>query len=146
MKKIIQIPIHKFAPYCFLEGQTGLNEGEEYLYRSLVYYREKPFVIDNLYEDPRRLASLSFLRPKTLVLGTTGVYVAKLNFLIELFFDLDMQGLENVIITSDTPKIVTEAMVKLKQQLPEVKFWELYEVPSKFDEQGERYSIYEIKP
>lgn len=145
MKNEIIIPYHQFSPFCILEGGEGLADCERYLVRSLNEYNSRNWVLDGLYKDPSRLASIQFLKPKTIIFGTTGVYAEKLNILIDLFFALDFSSLENVIMLRDTEYEVYKHLKILKGKMPNVKFWNLYHVPSFIDDVKTKYSIYEIE-
>jgi hypothetical protein len=139
------IPLYDFAPFCVLEGGRGLHDTENYLIKSFNFHGARNWVLDELYEKPRRLVSLQFLRPKTLIVGTTGVYKDKINMLIDLFFELDVVGLENIILTMRSEDVFYEQLLILRERNPELKFWALNETPSMFDEDGTEYSIYEIE-
>jgi hypothetical protein len=144
-KDKIVIPYYDFQPFCVLEGGSGLNDCERYLVKSLNHYNVDNWVIDDLYDKPRRLGAVQFLTPKTLVMGTTGVYRDKLNQLIDLFFSLEITGLENIILTLDSEDVFWFEMGEIKKRIPNIKFWGLYSVPSMFDDEGTKYEIYEIE-
>lgn len=73
------------SPVVFLEGGLGLtNEGED-LVKFLVNQRIYPFVFEELYDNPELLITLKWIKPKTIVLGTTGVYREQINQCFEVF-------------------------------------------------------------
>jgi hypothetical protein len=139
------IPYYDFEPFCLLEGQSSLEDCEYYFHKSLNYYRIRSWVLDDLYKKPERVAAIQFLKPKTIVLGTTGVYRDKLDALIDLFFSLKIEGLKNVILTLDTERELWDEIKTLKSKIPNVKIFNLWSCPSMFDKEGEKYEIYEIE-
>ena len=145
MKKTIEIPNYEFSPFLILEGGRSLHDGERYLVKSLNYWNADNWVIDNLYEDPSRLAAMQFLKPKTIILGTTGVYREKLEILIDLFFSLKLDYIENVILTISAEDVLWGEIKKLKKINKKVKFFTLESCPSMFDDEGEKYEIAKLK-
>lgn len=145
-KNLATVPNYDFESFCVLEGQKSLNDTEKYFIKSCNYHNCTNWVLDDLYENPRKLMAVFFLRPKTIVLGTTGIYKEKLDVLIDLFFsqESDFGWLENIIFTLDSENLFRSEMKKIKKLNPNIKFWDFYEVPSLFDVEGTRYGIREI--
>lgn len=108
-------------PYCILNGQPDLHEAEMDLYRYLVSKNHIVNVLDNLFDEPEKLKSLLLLKPKTLVLGTTGVYADSLRRAIEAFKDLGYIP-DNVIFTMGE-EILSGLARKLKKSKPGMKFY-----------------------
>lgn len=73
------------SPVAFLEGGLGLPDEAEYLVKYLVNRRLYPFVFEELYENPEMLVSFKWIKPKTIVLGTTGVYRDEIDHCVEMF-------------------------------------------------------------
>lgn len=125
-ENLVSILDFKKQPFVFLEGGTGLNIHEEYISLGLFNRGYDVYVLDNLYEKTRKLASIQFLEVKTIILGTTGVYRDKLNILLDLFFSLELENLENIILTlSSTEYVLWNEMKILKKKYKNVKFWEI---------------------
>lgn len=125
-ENLVSILDFKKQPFVFLEGFTGLNIHEEYISLGLFNRGYDVYVLDNLYEKTRKLASIQFLEVKTIILGTTGVYRDKLNILLDLFFSLELENLENIILTlSSTEYVLWNEMKILKKKYKNVKFWEI---------------------
>lgn len=76
---------NQYNEIVFVEGGQGLNDAEEYLYQHLVGRGYYPIVLENVYDNPRQLISLMYLQPRTIVLGTTGVYRDEIDQCIEYF-------------------------------------------------------------
>ena len=116
-ENLVSILDFKKQPFVFLEGFTGLNIHEEYISLGLFNRGYDVYVLDNLYEKTRKLASIQFLEVKTIILGTTGVYRDKLNILLDLFFSLELENLENIILTlSSTEYVLWNEMKILKKK------------------------------
>lgn len=150
MKKtqnLATVPNYDFEPFCVLEGQKGLNDTERYFIRSCNEWNYENWVLDDLYENHRKLMAVFFLRPKTIILGTTGIYREKLDALTDLFFsyESDFSWLENIIFTLDSEGIFRSEIKKIKELNSNIKFWDFYEDPSLFDVKGTKYGIREIK-
>lgn len=112
-------------PFVFLEGGTGLNDLERCVSHGLFNRGYEVYILDNLYENYRKLVSIQFLDVKTIILGTTGVYREKLNVLLDLFFSLELNKLENIILTLRTDEVLYKEMKMLKKKYPNIKFWEI---------------------
>lgn len=110
-------------PFCLLEGGTGLNELEGHVYHRLVDKNFEVWSLENLYEKPERLASLQFLKPKTLIFGTTAVYQDKLNLLVDLAQSLDLNSVEKVILTLDTDRDMRKQLKIFKEKYPKIKWY-----------------------
>lgn len=140
-----RIPIsldYSLEPIAFLEGGKGLNNCETFIHKTCFHKGLDMWLLDDLYSKPERIAALKFLKPKTLILGTTGVYEDKLNQLIDLFFDMEITSIENIILTLDSEDVLYKHLVKL----PKVKFLKPMQVYSFFDEVGKDVvEFYEIK-
>ena len=109
-------------PFMFLEGGSGLNEKEEEVYKRLVKNNIEAWSLENLYKKPERLASIQFLKPKTLIFGTTAVYQDKLDILIELANSLDLSSIERIILTLDTENDMYKTLKVFKDKYPEIEF------------------------
>lgn len=129
-------------PFAILEGGLGLNDTEDRLAHGLFTRGFELYVLEELYEKPRKLAALQFLDVKTIILGTTGVYKDKLGMLVEFFMSLDLGHLENVVLTLDTERVMREEMRLLKDKLPGVRFWKLADVL--WDKDWTECDLYEI--
>ena len=112
-------------PFAFLEGGLGLNDTEDYLSKGLFKRGYEIYILEELYDKPKKLAALSFLDIKTIILGTAGVYKNKLELLIDLFFSLNLDNLENIIFTLNTENIMSREMEKIKQIKPNIKFYKI---------------------
>lgn len=73
------------SPIAFLEGGLGLLDEATYLVKYLVNRMIYPFVFEELYDHPEMLVSFKWIKPKTIVLGTTGVYRDKIDHCVEMF-------------------------------------------------------------
>ncbi len=138
MKTKIKIPDFKLGPFMILEGGRGLDGLEEEIHHLLIKAGNDVWVLDDLYEKGERLASIGFLKPKTIILGTTGLYKEKLGRLIDLFFDLELDSIENVILTLNSEDALHYQMEKLKILNRGVKFFKY------LGEGGGKFEFYEI--
>jgi hypothetical protein len=130
-------------PFAFLEGGLGLNDTEQYLAEGLFKRGYEIYILEELYDKPRKLAALQFLDVKTIIMGTTGVYEKQLNLLVDFFFSLDIDKLENIVLTLDTERVMREPMEKIKELNPRVKF---YKISSPlWDKDWDNCDLYEIK-
>ncbi len=133
---------YDMEPIAFLEGGKGLNDTEDFIYKKCLRRNIEVWKIDDLYENPRRLVALQFLEPKTIILGTTGVYRDKLDDLIELFFTLKLKGLENIVICMDSSGVLEDQFSKLPK---EIKILEPTERYSIFNEDSDPVEFKEIE-
>ncbi len=85
----------------FLEGSKVFNH-ENYVYDEMDTPRDmfNTIVLDNLYVEYRKLATLNFINADYIHIRTTGIMVEKLNILINLFESLDYIP-KNVIFYSE---------------------------------------------
>ena len=130
-------------PFAFLEGGLGLNDQEKNLSKGLFNRGFEIYVLEELYDKPKKLAALKFLDVKTIIMGTTGVYKDKLEILVDLFFSLELNKLENIVFTLDTERVMREPMDKIKKLNPNIKFYKI-EVPL-WDELWKECDLYEIQ-
>lgn len=130
-------------PFAFLEGGLGLNDQEKYLSKGLFDRGFEIYVLEELYDKPKKLASLKFLDVKTIIMGTTGVFKDKLEILVDLFFSLELKTLENIVFTLDTERVMGKAMSKIKELNPNIKFYKI-DVPL-WDELWTECDLYEIQ-
>jgi hypothetical protein len=110
-------------PFMFLEGGTGLDEEEDYIYKRLVNNNFDSYKLDDLYNHPKKLASIHFLKPKTIIFGTTGVYEDKINMLVSLLDDLDLSSIEKVVLTIDSEREIPKILRHFKNKYPKLKFY-----------------------
>lgn len=115
------------APIAFLEGGLGLNDNEKKLaeYLSSSWGLSSVHVIDELYDNPRKLAAISFLDIKTIVIGTTGVYRDDLNFLIDFFKTLEIKTIKNVIFAVSAEDVLYKEAIEFKKDFPDCTFFKL---------------------
>lgn len=88
----------QFEPFCVLNGQKGLHDTERNLVKQLNQRNIEVFVLDDLFKDTEKLKAIKYLKPKTLVLGTTGTYREDLDKTKDLFKSIGYYP-ENVIFT-----------------------------------------------
>ncbi len=130
-------------PFAFLEGGLGLNDTEQYLAEGLFKRGYEIYILEELYDKPRKLAALQFLDVKTIIMGTTGVYEKQLNLLVDFFFSLDIDKLENVVLTLDTERVMRDPMAKVKELNPKIKFYKI--LSPLWDKDWDKCDLYEIK-
>jgi hypothetical protein len=130
-------------PFAFLEGGLGLNDTEQYLSEGLFKRGYEIYILEELYDKPRKLAALQFLDVKTIIMGTTGVYQKELDLLVDFFFSLDVDKLENIIFTLDTERVMREPMAKIKELNPNIKFYKI--LSPLWDRDWDECDLYEIK-
>ena len=85
MKEKVDFSFVTQSPVVFLEGGLGLLEEAEHLVQMLVNHHIYPFVFEELYDNPELLVTLKWIKPKTIVLGTTGVYRDKIDHCVSCF-------------------------------------------------------------
>jgi len=110
-------------PFMFLEGGMGLNDKEESIYKKMVSGNYECWSLEQLYDMPHRLGSIPYLKPKTLIFGTTGVYVDNLNKLIELANTLDLSSIERIVLTLDTETEMYKTLKYFHEKYPKIKFY-----------------------
>lgn len=130
-------------PFAFLEGGLGLNDTEQYLSEGLFKRGYEIYILEELYDKPRKLVALQFLDVKTIIMGTTGVYQKELDLLVDLFFSMDVDKLENIIFTLDTERVMRGPMAKIKEAKPNIKFYKI--LSPLWDRDWNECDLYEIK-
>jgi len=121
-EKLLQ---YDYEPFLFLEGGMGLNEIEDYIYKEMVSGSFECWSLEQLYEYPDRLRAIPFLKPKTIVFGTSGVYEEELSNLIRIIMSLDLSGIEKVVLTLDTENEIGTKLRKIAQANPALSFHKL---------------------
>lgn len=112
---------YDYAPFCFLEGGTGLNDVEEKLYQKIVDTRAECWSIEDLYDKPERIVALQFLKPKTIIFGTTGVYEKELSHLFKVAEVIDFDFVERLYLTLDTMRDAAKFIRPLLKKYPNIK-------------------------
>lgn len=126
MGKTLKIDLFEFEPYCFLEGGTGLNDCEDKASRIIFSKKLDMWIIDDLYSKPDRLLALRYLKPKTIFLGTTGVYKKDLDYLKKIFSVAEYIP-DNIVFTiGDTERHFWDLIKVAKATNPKVRFFDLY--------------------
>ena len=120
---IIQ-PDYDFEPYCVLEGGSGFIDMEQDIIDRCNHKHITCWAIDDLYDNPERIKAIKYLKPKTIILGTTGTYVDKLSKIIEFFSKLNYFP-DNVIFTMGEDYFYG-LMKKAKIKNPKIKFYKMY--------------------
>jgi hypothetical protein len=140
-RKNISLDYREMSPIAFLEGGLGLNDEESKLAKMLSdsWGLTSVFCIDDLYQNPRKLASVSFLDIKTLVIGTTGIYEDSLNMLLEFYKTLNITTVRNIIFAISADEFFQKEAKNLKEQFPDFKFFKLIWADD------EEYKIHEIE-
>lgn len=133
MEEILEQPDYDFEPYCILEGGQGLSNTEEVFVDKCNYMHIKNWVLDNLYEDPEKIKAIKYLKPKTIILGTTGTYADKLNKIKEIFAKLNY--FPNHVMFTMGEDYFYELMNLARIKNPIIKFYRIY--PSA----GKKYPI-----
>lgn len=82
------VNIHHFGKIAILDGQPGLPETENNLYKWLVKRNHEVLVITDLFSHPERIKALKLFDIDTIVLGTTGIYRDKINKAVVVFSKL----------------------------------------------------------
>ena len=71
-------------PIVMLEGGIGLTDEQdtfmEIMCKNFIY----PIVLDDLYKNPSKIISLKFIQPKTIMLGTTGLFKQDIEHCFEM--------------------------------------------------------------
>lgn len=80
--------LYSYEPIMIINGQEGLHDTEEIFYKKCVSKRVDIWVLDNVFKDGHKLGAIPFLKPKTILLGTTGTYKQDLDDAKELFVKL----------------------------------------------------------
>jgi len=140
--KTEEIPNSQWQPFMFLEGGVGFNDLEEDMFHAVIGSHQTAWEIDNLYKEPLRLACIDLLKPKTLVLGTTGLYAKDLKVLISVFFGLDLTSVKNIILTLNTEDVLYSEIRELKEKHPDIKVWKVNGEYSIND--SKKFNLYEI--
>lgn len=97
-KELEIIDASKMDEFCFINGQVGLHETEEAIYKYLVARQCYPLVLDGLFDNPGRIKAIKYFNPKTVILGSTGTYKAKMDKVLWEFKKLNWLP-QNAIFT-----------------------------------------------
>ncbi len=111
----------------FLEG-TKVLDHKDFVLDETEGYTGQSFnsiVLDNLYEDFGKLASIKFIKPEYIHIRTTGIMEEKLNVLIDLFESLNYIP-KNIIFGSDHSAMVLLGLAR-ELKTKGTKFWFMYE-------------------
>lgn len=79
------VDLSEFGTIAFLNGQSGLHESENAFYKYIVGRHDYPIVLDDLFNDPKKIKAIKYLNPQTIVIGTTGTYRAKIDLVVNEF-------------------------------------------------------------
>lgn len=90
--------MYKFEPIIILNGQSGLHDTERAFYNKCVKDSVDITIIDNVFEDQEKIKAIKYLKPKTIMVGTTGTYAEELSESKEMFKSMGYIP-ENVIFT-----------------------------------------------
>ena len=106
----------------FLEGNLGTDHREMFNELSRDY---NCMIFDNLYKRPDKLIALKFLKPECLFIGTTGMFVDKIDNLID-YFNISEYIPKMVIFASENSAM---ALLGLARDLKEkgTKFYYKYD-------------------
>lgn len=75
---------YEHEPIAIIEGGKGLNDTERLIEKRCQDRNIEHYVLDGLYENPRKVMAIMYLKPKTIVFGTTGTYREDVEHLIAL--------------------------------------------------------------
>jgi hypothetical protein len=112
-------------PYMILEG-SSIDDTQEEILIELVQRNYVVWAIPDLYRNPLRLGCIPFLKPKTLILGSTGVYDKEIDLLFHLASKVDMSSVRKIILTFDNQNNLRKRMKPFLVEYPAIKVYELY--------------------
>ena len=121
-----------YEPFCILEGGLGLNDIENDLRKKLNKANAQLWVIEDLYDNPQRIGALQFLKPKTLIFGTTGIYHNKLDTLFKMADALNLDSVERVYLTLDSYDSIGGRLKEFGKKYPKIQF---FDVDTLFDDE-----------
>lgn len=116
---------YNLEPFAFLNGGSGLDREDRMLHCRMINKSMISWELSDLYDKPHRFVSLNFLRPKTIIFGTTGVYTKQINVLLELAEGLNLSSVENVVLTLDTEDVLYKFFKAMKEKYPHIIFYKL---------------------
>lgn len=121
MKNIVDFDMQ---PYFILEGGTGLDSTEEEILHSLK--GKEVYVFDDLYTKPGKLACVNFLKPKTIIFGSTGLFKDKLAIIFDLSNELNFSSVENIVLTLEPNKTIMNFLLEMKKKYPKIVLFDYY--------------------
>lgn len=133
---------YNYEPFMFLEGQTGLNDCERIVSKILNDRNYRCWVLDDLYENPDRLVAIQYLKPKTIILGTTGLYKNELDYLFKIAAITDLSSIEKVILTLKSEEVIRWDLKQIQKKYPKMTF---YSFGSVIDYDSSEVEIYQIE-
>lgn len=130
----VKIDPFQFEPFVFLEGGRGLNDCESKVSKQLFNEGFDVWVLDDLYSNPDKLVAIKFLKPKTIFIGTTGVYKKDLSHLKEVFKVCEYIPDNLVLTVSNTENHISDLIEIAKATNPKFRVFELYPMFNEDDE------------
>lgn len=129
----VQIPDKIFAPFLFLEGQKYLSETEDLMQKICFKYKIKHKVLTDLYEHPEKIKMIDEFKPKSIVMGTTGVYHEKLKSILDVF--ATCKHLPDNIFLTMGEEVLCGVIRKHKKVKPSIKTYAVAPM-SKYDDEN----------
>ena len=116
---------------AFLNGQKGLHDMEARFSRSLIEHKKKVVVIDDLFENPKKL--LKVVKCNNIVLFTTGQNHEEINSLVGAFEKLQYVPKVVIFVTENTALIFCGIARELKKKGTQFYFFDCMDNKTLYD-------------
>lgn len=120
----LRIPNIEFSPFMILEGQLYLNGTEEFIEELCIKSKIKHIVLTGLYDEPEQIKQIDTFKPKSIVLGTTGVYHESLKKILDVF--ATCKHLPDNIFVTMGEEVLCGVIRKYKEIKPSMKVYKVF--------------------
>lgn len=102
---------YKNESFCVLEGYAGFADTERRFIQECHSRNMKVLELDEIYDKPEQLMALKYLKPNTIVLGTTGTYREEVDNAVK-WFQISPYFPRNIIFTHGENQYVFRELLK----------------------------------
>lgn len=113
-----------FDSVAILEGGLGLDDEQEEVMKFCLDNDITHWVLDEIYEKPRRLGSIVFLEPTIFIIKTTGV-ASELEFAVDFFKSLDYLPDKVGFMMGEGSPIMSKLIKYVKDIKPDIKIYKI---------------------
>jgi len=124
--ELIEIPEFDMEPIVFLEGGRGIGDTEMVISdichdKNITYY-----ILDDLYSDPEKIMAVKYLKPKSIIMGTTGVYKDKIEKVIKVFLEAKHLPEKVFFTMGEDVGVIIDLIEKVKAIKPDLQLFRIY--------------------
>lgn len=120
-----QPELYDMEPFVILEGSEYLGELEVKALEALQRQRIYPIPVCDLYKNPSAIVALHYLKPKTVILFSTGVYQTNIENCLEVFKACVEHLPDNIILGMNESAIIWKYLREIKKQKPSLNIYKL---------------------